>query len=87
MQPPESSRKQAESKASAAEIKAVRFLRLPEVLAITGLSRSQIYRLEADSASQFPKHIKLGASASAWVEGEVLQWCADRIAASRGVAA
>lgn len=62
-----------------------RFLRLPEVCRATGLSRSQIYRLEA--AGQFPSHVKLGASASAWIDREVAQWQADRIAASREVAA
>ncbi|MEO8998335.1 MAG: AlpA family transcriptional regulator [Rhodanobacter sp.] len=61
------------------------FLRLPEVCRVTGLSRSQIYRLEA--AGQFPQHVKLGASASAWIDREVAQWQADRIAASREVAA
>ncbi|RDI99519.1 AlpA family transcriptional regulator [Dyella solisilvae] len=62
-----------------------RFVRLAEVCRTAGLSRSQIYRLEA--AGQFPKRVKLGQSASAWIESEVLQWCADRIAASREVAA
>jgi prophage regulatory protein len=60
----------------------IRFLRLGSVLETTGLSRSQIYRLE--SAGHFPTRVKLGAAASAWVESEVLQWCADRIAFSRG---
>lgn len=60
------------------EVKPVRFIRLPEVLQITGMSRSQAYRLEA--AGQFPKHVKLGAAMSAWIEAEVRQWCADRIA-------
>lgn len=62
----------------------IRFLRLGSVLENTGLSRSQIYRLE--SAGHFPMRVKLGAAAVAWVESEVLQWCADRIALSRGVA-
>ena len=60
------------------EVKPVRFIRLPEVLAITGMSRSQAYRLEA--LGQFPRHVKLGAAMSAWIEAEVMQWCADRIA-------
>ncbi|MFK2876867.1 helix-turn-helix transcriptional regulator [Rhodanobacter hydrolyticus] len=64
------------------EIKPARFLRLPEVCSTTGLSRTQIYRLA--QAKQFPAPIKLSEKASAWIEGEVAQWCADRIAASRG---
>lgn len=59
----------------------LRFLRLPAVCAQTGLSRSQIYRLEA--LGKFPRRVKLGDLASAWVEAEVVQWCTDRIAASR----
>ena len=58
-----------------------RFLRLPEVRALTGLSRSQIYRLEA--TGQFPKRVKLGECSSAWVDLEVAQWQTDRVAASR----
>lgn len=65
--------------AGTVEVKPVRFIRLPEVLAITGMSRSQTYRLE--SLGQFPKHVKLGVAMSAWIEAEVMQWCADRIAA------
>jgi prophage regulatory protein len=58
-----------------------RFLRLPAVCEMSGLSRSQIYRLQA--AGQFPHGIKLGQSAIAWLEAEVAQWQAARIAASR----
>jgi prophage regulatory protein len=78
---------QTAPKPGTVEAKPVRFIRLPEVRAITGLSRSQIYRLESNPVEPFPKHVKLGAAASAWLESEVLQWCADRIAASRGAAA
>lgn len=60
---------------------AFRFLRLPEVCERTGLSRSQIYRLEA--AGQFPARVKLGVSASAWVDREVHHWQALRVAISR----
>ena len=63
----------------------IRFLRLPDVLSRTRLSRSQIYRLEANG--RFPRHVKLGDAVSAWIEAEIDQWCADRIAASRGVQA
>jgi len=73
-------------KSGAAEIKPVRFIRLPEVRQITGLSRSQIYRLQADPASNFPHRIKLGngpTSATAFIESEIMAWCASRIQASR----
>ena len=59
-----------------------RFLRLRAVCDRTGLSRSQIYRLEA--AGQFCPRVKLSESCSAWIEEEVEQWCAKRVAQSRG---
>jgi prophage regulatory protein len=58
-----------------------RFLRLPAVCACTGLSRSQIYRLEA--AGDFPKRVKLGAAAAAWIDSEVARWQNDRVSAGR----
>lgn len=60
---------------------AIRFLRLPDVVHQSGLSRSQIYRLIG--SNQFPKPVKLGQAASAWVETELNQWCIDRISAAR----
>ena len=56
-------------------------LRLPEVKKRTGLGRTQIYRLQKQG--KFPKLVKLGARASAWVSTEVHAWIADRIAESR----
>lgn len=53
-------------------------LRLPQVKAQTGLSRTAIYRLIA--AGDFPAPVKLGERASAWPEHEIAVWCADRIA-------
>ena len=62
----------------------VRFLRLPEVLARTGLSRSTIYvRLEQ---GRFPRPVSLGSRAVGWVEAEVDEWMRERIAASRSEA-
>ena len=57
-------------------------LKLPAVKEKTTLGRSSIYALAADG--KFPKPIKLGARASGWLESEVNQWIADRIAESRG---
>lgn len=51
-------------------------LRLPAVLAATGLSRSQVYRLMATTGDQqFPKPVRLGGTASvAWRSHEVAAW-------------
>ena len=60
----------------------IKFLRLPAVCERTGLSRTQVYRLEA--AGKFPRRVKLALSTSAWVDAEIQAWAAERIAASRG---
>lgn len=62
-----------------------RMLRLPEVLARTGLSRSTIYvRLDQ---GRFPRPVSLGGRAVGWVEAELDEWLRERIAESRGSAA
>jgi prophage regulatory protein len=60
----------------------LRAIRITEVLRLTGLSRSQIYRMEA--ASNFPRRVALTARTTAWLSHEVEGWLADRVAASRG---
>lgn len=50
-------------------------LRRPAVLAKTGLSNATIYR-----DPTFPKPIRIGERASAWVAAEVDAWIAERIA-------
>lgn len=56
-------------------------IKLPEVKRRTTLSTSEIYRrLEAGT---FPKQIKLGAKAVAWLEHEVNAWIDDRVAESK----
>lgn len=54
-------------------------LRLPAVLARTGLARATVYA--HISQGSFPAPIKLGPRASGWVEAEVDGWVAARIAA------
>lgn len=58
-----------------------RILRLPSVIARTGLSRSTIY--EHISNGNFPEQISLSAHSVGWIENEVDSWIATRIAASR----
>lgn len=52
-----------------------RILRLPEVKARTGLSRSSIY-LKIGSGS-FPKQKKLGVKMVGWYERQIDDWIAD----------
>jgi prophage regulatory protein len=60
------------------EEKAQRFLRLDDVRVRVPYSRSTIYQLMAQG--KFPKPIKLGERAVAWVEADIDQWMADRTA-------
>jgi Predicted transcriptional regulator len=56
-----------------------RFLRLPEVMHLCGISRSTIYDLISREA--FPQQVSLGGKNVAWLHSEITAWMADRIAA------
>lgn len=58
--------------------KAERFLRLPEVMSRTALSRSGIYA--AIQRGEFPHSIPLGGKSVAWLESEITAWQDARIA-------
>lgn len=62
-----------------------RFLRVHQVMAVTGLSRPSVYRLAA--AGAFPKPIKLSERSSAWIEADVQAWMNARVEAARKAAA
>jgi len=53
-----------------------RLIRLPEVLYLTGLSRSALYRHEA--AGNSLGRVKLGPRAAAWKLDEVQNWIESR---------
>ena len=54
--------------------------RLPEVMSLTGLSRSSIYlRI---SVQEFPKPIKIGRRAVGWSEDSLIAWQADIMGAT-----
>ena len=55
-----------------------RFLRRREVEQITGLGRSTIY--EKMAAGEFPKPVPLSGGAVGWIESEIANWQATRIA-------
>jgi len=56
--------------------------RIQSVKALTGLSRTSIYRLAQEG--KFPKPIKLGERASGWRQSEINAWMEERTTASRG---
>lgn len=56
----------------------MKILRLKDVIDITGLARSTIYKLI--SQRDFPKPVSLGDRCVGWVESEVHDWILARIA-------
>ncbi|HGF7496453.1 TPA: AlpA family transcriptional regulator [Vibrio cholerae] len=56
----------------------MRFLRLKEVMSLTGLGRSTIYKFMADE-TDFPKSVPLGGRAVAWVDSEIEEWMESRL--------
>ena len=61
----------------------VRLLRIREVQARTGLSRSTIYAWSADG--RFPAPVRLGGRVARWVEAEVDDWLRKWVEKRRGV--
>ena len=53
-----------------------RFLRMPEVVQMTGLSKTVIYCLI--QADQFPKNYRITLRASGWKYSEVMHWMDSR---------
>ena len=60
------------------------FLRLPDVKAVTGLSKTSLYALIKEKS--FPAPVRLGPRAVAWVKSEIRQWAVERVQASRSAA-
>ncbi|MFA6700562.1 MAG: AlpA family transcriptional regulator [Thiomicrospira sp.] len=54
-------------------------IRIRDVMSMTGISKSQIYRLS--NMGEFPKPTRLTAQSVAWVKQEVEQWINDKIQA------
>jgi prophage regulatory protein len=66
----------AEAKQAGRAASAGRFLRVPDVVATTGLSRATIYRMV--EAKAFPAQNRLTARSVGWWESDVEAWLAAR---------
>lgn len=55
-----------------------RFIRLPEVLDRVGLKRTQVFELMNDG--RFPRSVRVGKRAVAWIEDEIERFQEERIA-------
>ena len=54
----------------------MKFLRIRQVMQLTGLSRMTIYRLEL--AGRFPKRRRLSENLVAWLESDIVTWADSR---------
>ncbi|MBY0429345.1 MAG: AlpA family transcriptional regulator [Alphaproteobacteria bacterium] len=61
-----------------------RMLRLPDVMAKTGLKRSSIYAYVKEG--KFPAPTLLGVRACGWLEADVDAWIESRIASGKSTA-
>lgn len=59
-----------------------RILRLPAVIAKTGISRSGIYQLM--KSGDFPQSIKISARSVGWQESRLEEWVSRRVGTHRG---
>ena len=55
----------------------MRLIKLKEVLHISDLSLSTVYRFM--SAGGFPMKVELGGNSVAWVKSEVEEWISEKI--------
>lgn len=53
------------------------FLRLEQVMKLTGLARATIYKYQKNGC--FPHSVSLGDNAVAWVEEEIHEWMEEKI--------
>ena len=59
-----------------------KLLRLPQVKATTGLSKSSIYARISEGT--FPKQIPLGPRLVVWVESDIQNWISEQVSVARG---
>ena len=57
----------------------IRMIREPEREQITGISRTNFWRME--KAGKAPKRVRLGKNTVAWLESEIHAWLKERAAA------
>ncbi|MBP2229636.1 prophage regulatory protein [Azospirillum agricola] len=66
------------SKNVKASTESLRIIRFPEVKSRIGYCQYHLRRLEAKG--EFPRRVKIGARSVGWVESEIDEWIATRVA-------
>ncbi|MCQ1820681.1 helix-turn-helix transcriptional regulator [Escherichia coli] len=64
------------ARSQASERQVQKLIKLPRVIEITGKSRARIY--DDIKSDAFPKPIKIGPRAVAWIEEEIIDWIEER---------
>ncbi|EFB2492829.1 AlpA family phage regulatory protein [Escherichia coli] len=64
------------ARSQASERQVQKLIKLPMVIEITGKSRARIY--DDIKSDTFPKPIKIGPRAVAWIEEEIIDWIEER---------
>ena len=59
-----------------------RFLRIPEIVQRTGMSKATVYN--RINQGLFPKQIPIGANLVVWLESDVQKWMQEQIDKGRG---
>ena len=59
-------------------MKEATILRMPAVIAMTGISRSRIYVYMSRETDPFPRPIRLGPNSVGWLRCEVEAWLRER---------
>lgn len=54
----------------------MKFLRIGQVMQLTGLSRMTIYRLEV--AGEFPNRRQISKNSVAWLDTDIAEWAESR---------
>ena len=54
----------------------MKILRIQDVINVTGLSRTTVWRLER--RGDFPRRLRLGQNSCGWVAQEIQDWIASR---------
>lgn len=54
-----------------------RFMRIDEVISVTGLARNTIYRRMREGT--FPRQVRLGPHSVAWLQSTISQWMTSAV--------
>jgi len=60
----------------------IRFIRIPEVIKLVGMSKSTIWARSKDGT--FPAPRKIGPGVTVWVESEIQSWMKQQLEKSEG---